>query len=92
MIVQAYIDQLTPVLKQILNDELKAGNVISETQKGGFFGVSPNHIFIFLKYSFKTPVKNNLQGIKFHYINDRHYWKSEYCDQEHEQTIACNFN
>ncbi|MBR2175706.1 MAG: hypothetical protein IJ861_02015 [Clostridia bacterium] len=92
MIIQEHLDQLTPAFKQILTNELKAGNTISETFKGGFSMVSENHIFVFLKYPFKTPIRNDLPGVEYYCTDDRHYWKAEYYDQKNQQTIACHFD
>ena len=37
--------------------------------------------FIFLKYPFKAKIQNNLKGITYSEINDIHYWKAEYTDE-----------
>ncbi len=85
------IDKLSAEMKEILEKELEAGNEIVETYQGGFTNVSAEHIFIFLKYPFKTKIQNNLNGIIYKEINDRHYWKAEYTDEKNHQTLACNF-
>jgi hypothetical protein len=46
---------------------------------------------IFLKHPFKTKIQNNLNGIIYSEINDRHYWKAEYTDEKNHQTLACIF-
>ena len=91
MINHALINALSPNLKLILDDELKAGNSIHETSIGGFTNCQNNHLFILLKYPFKTPFRNDLEGIVFHSIDDPHYWKAEYDDIINFQTLACNF-
>ena len=91
MIDKMIINKLSIELKEILEEELKAGNEIVETSEGGFTYASREQIFIFLKYPFKTKIRNNLKGITYIEINDRHYWKAEYTDEKNHQTLACNF-
>ena len=91
MIDKELIDKLSIEMKEILEKELEAGNKIIETYQGGFSNVSSEHIFIFLKYPFKTPIQIDLKEIIYTEINDRHYWKAEYTDEKNHQTIACNF-
>ena len=85
------VDKLSFEMKEILEEELKAGNEIVETYQGGFTNTSSEHIFIFLKYPFKVKIQNNLKGITYREINDIHYWKAEYTDEKNHQTLACNF-
>ena len=59
MIDKMIINKLSIELKEILEEELKAGNEIVETSEGGFTNASREHIFIFLKYPFKTKIRNN---------------------------------
>lgn len=91
MIDKELIDKLSVEMKEILKKELEAGNEIIETSQGRFTNDSAEHIFIFLKYPFKTKIQNNLNGIIYREINDRHYWKAEYTDEKNHQTIASNF-
>ena len=91
MIDKMIINKLSIELKEILEEELKAGNEIVETSEGGFTNASREHIFIFLKYPIKTKIRNNLKWITYIEINDRHYWKAEYTDEKNHQTLACNF-
>lgn len=91
MIDKMIISKLSIELKEILEEELKAGNEIVETSEGGFTNASREHIFIFLKYPFKTKIRNNLKGIIYIEINDKHYWKAEYTDEKNHQTLACKF-
>lgn len=78
MIDKGLIDKLSIEMKEILEKELEAGNEIVETSQGIFTNASTEHIFIFLKYPFKSKIKNNLNGIVYREINDKHYWKAEY--------------
>lgn len=91
MIDKGLIDKLSIEMKEILEKELEAGNEIVETSQGIFTNASMEHIFIFLKYPFKSKIKNNLNGIVYREINDKHYWKAEYTDEKNHQTLACNF-
>lgn len=91
MIDKGLIDKLSIEMKEILEKELEAGNEIVETSQGIFTNASTEHIFIFLKYPFKSKIKNNLNGIVYREINDKHYWKAEYTDEKNHQTLACNF-
>lgn len=91
MIDKGLIDKLSIEMKEILEKELEAGNEIVETSQGIFTNASTEHIFIFLKYPFKSKIKNNLNGIVYREINDKHYWKAEYTDEKNHQTSACNF-
>lgn len=91
MINYNLIDKLSPDLKIILEDELNAGNSICETSSGGFTDCTDNHLFIWLKFPFKTVIRNDLEGIVYQLIDDPHYWKAEYNDINNNQTLACNF-
>lgn len=73
MIDKGLIDKLSIEMKEILEKELEAGNEIVETSQGIFTNASTEHIFIFLKYPFKSKIKNNLNGIVYREINDKHY-------------------
>lgn len=73
LIDKGLIDKLSIEMKEILEKELEAGNEIVETSQGIFTNASTEHIFIFLKYPFKSKIKNNLNGIVYREINDKHY-------------------
>lgn len=89
MINYDLISLLSPELNDILQMELNAGNIIHETAVGGFTDCADNHIFIWLKYPFKTEIKTDLIDTVYREINDPHYWKSEYTDMTNHQTLAC---
>ncbi|MDO4729519.1 MAG: hypothetical protein Q4B43_11020 [Bacteroidota bacterium] len=91
MINQEHIMLLSPELKKILQLELNAGNVIVETAICGFSKTEPNHLFVFLEKPFLTPIQKDILGIKYIEINDIHYWKAEYNDENNHQTLACKF-
>lgn len=89
MIDHILIERLSDGMKKILQLELEAGNEIKETYQGGFSEVTVDRVFIFLKYPFKD--QYDVPGICYREINDPHYWKAEYDDDIHHQTIACNY-
>jgi len=91
MINEQHIKLLSPELSTILVAELNAGNVICETRIEGFTGCADNHLFVWLKYPFKTPICENINGVVYRLIDDPHYWKAEYDDEKNHQTLACNF-
>ena len=91
MVDNNIIEKLSANLYAILQDEIAAGNEVCETSTGGFSNCLDNHLFVWLKYPFKTPIRNNLPGIVYRNIDDRHYWKAEYDDTENHQTLACKF-
>jgi len=91
MIDKELINALSIEMKEILENELEAGNEIIETWRGRFTNDSNDHIYIFLKYPFKAKIQYNLKGITYIEINDRHYWKAQYTDEENRETIACKF-
>lgn len=82
--------ELSAPLSLILEKELDAGNIITETYLGRFTGVTEELFFVFLKYPFKTEIKE-LEGLIYCEINDRHYWKAEYRDVHAHQILACGF-
>lgn len=88
MIDQKHIDRLSPRLKSILDAEMECGNTVEETYQGW---ASEEHIFVRLKYPFKTDIRRDIQGVTYREIDDRHYWKAEYDDEEDHQTLACSF-
>ena len=79
------------ILKEIL--ELKAGNRIVETyeSKDSTFPM-PHATMVFLDKPFKTPIQKDLKDIEYRDINDPHYWKAEYFDNENLQFLCCKFD
>jgi len=57
---------------------------------GGFSG-APGIVMILLEKPFVTAVRRNIDGIVFRTINDPHYWKAEYEDQQRKLLLACRF-
>lgn len=91
MIDQKHIDALSPQLKAILKEELDSGNAVAETCCGGFTECSEDHVFVFLKYPFRSAVVRDMEGIIYREINDPHYGKAEYEDEKNHRTLACGF-
>ena len=91
MVKKEHILLLNDELKKILQLELQAGNTIAETAICGFSKTEPNHLVIFLKKPFLTPIQRNMHGITYIEVNDPHYWKAEYTDKRNHQTLACKF-
>nr|WP_173812966.1 hypothetical protein [Dendrosporobacter quercicolus]NSL49321.1 hypothetical protein [Dendrosporobacter quercicolus DSM 1736] len=48
-------------------------------------------MMILLEKPFVTAVRRNIDGIVFRTINDPHYWKAEYEDQQRKLLLACRF-
>lgn len=91
MVDNNVIEKLSTNLSTILQAEIAAGNEVCETSTGGFSNCSDSHLFVWLKYPFKTAIRTDLAGIVYRNIDDRHYWKAEYDDTENRQTLACKF-
>ena len=93
MIDNTIIESLSDGLKTILSAELAAGNRIRETYKGTFASLTGDEgVIVFLSQEFKTEIRNDIKGIIYLEVNDRHYWKAEYSDRLHNQSLACGFN
>lgn len=78
--------EVSPSIKLILEQELALGNTIIETNEGW---PKEKSTFILLKNPFHK--KYSLLNLKFRELNDPHYWKEEYQDEDNLQTIACRF-
>lgn len=83
---QEHIDNFSPALKRILNQEIKLGNEIDETSRGW---QDENAIIIVLKKPFINKYK--LENIGYRNICDPHYWKAEYFDCSTSHLLACKF-
>jgi hypothetical protein len=47
---------------------------------------------IFLEKPFKKPIRKDLDKIEYRDVNDPHYWKAEYFDEENLQFLCCKFD
>ena len=90
MINQEHLQQFTGVLLEILNAEIAEGNEIAETWHGDFSRVK-NVTFIALKKPFLTSIRRDLPNVKFTHLNDPHYWKAEYYDEQNRLLLVCRF-
>ncbi|RFM26446.1 hypothetical protein [Deminuibacter soli] len=86
MITQEHIDNFSPALKQIMEGELKLGNIIAETAKGW---PAYNTIIVFLQKPFIAHYETD--NVVYRDVNDRHYWKAEYTDKQTQHILACFF-
>ena len=80
------IEVLSSSLKEILNAELTLGNNVIETSIGW---LKIKSLIIFLEKPFHEIY--NIPNIEFTELSDPHYWKSQYCDCQNEQILACRF-
>jgi len=87
LIKQEHIDNFSPRLKEILNEEIKMGNKIYETAFGWPYS---NAIFIYLYKGFLGTY--SIPDVKFEEINDAHFWKSQYHDTRINDILACMFD
>ena len=86
MINHNHISEFSQKLKLILDIELEQGNVIVETSHGW---PKSDSILIILDKPFSRDYQ--FEDITFRNIDDRHYWKSEYCDEDLGHVLACRF-
>ncbi len=86
MVSQEHIDDFSPILKEILNNEIDLGNEIIETS---ICWPKKESIIIILKAPFIQDYKKEF--IKYRNINDNRYWKAEYFDEKTSHTLACKF-
>ena len=93
MVDDNVVKKFRGALKHILELELKAGNTIVETyeSKDSSFPM-PDATMIFLGKPFQTPIQSDLKNIEYRDINDPHYWKAEYFDEENRQFLCCKFD
>lgn len=93
MVDENVVKRFKGVLKDILELELAAGNKVVETyeSKDSAFPM-PNATMIFLEKPFKTPIQKDVGKIEYRDINDPHYWKAEYFDEENRQFLCCKFD
>ena len=90
MIYKEHLQRFTGEMLNILNAELDAGNSVAETWHGDF-NLVKDITFIALKKPFITPIRRDLPGIRFNHLNDPHYWKAEYFDEQNKLLLVCRF-
>jgi len=87
---QTIVENLSKGLKEILDSELRAGNRICETYIGNW--PNPNSRMVFLERPFLTPIRRDIPGIVYRAVDDHHYWRSEYYDEEASMALCCEFD
>lgn len=87
MIDSTHIDMFRGELKEILLQELAAGNEVQGTWTNWPY----NCLTIALKEPFITPIQNDNEDIVFRNVDDVQYWKADYYDQKRKQMLICNF-
>lgn len=83
----AYVRQLCPQLKAILDAELDAGNLIFEASRGW---PQKESIFVGLAEPFKKQHAVS-KGVSFENTNDPHYWKAAYIFDDPRHILVCPF-
>ncbi len=86
MKTQEHIDNFSSTLTKILVSEIMNGNEIVETSKGW---PNANTIIVYLKKPFIDNYE--IDNIEYRNINDPHYWKAEYFDNQTNHILACGF-
>lgn len=86
---QEDIDEFIGPLNDILQDELKAGNIIEETWRGNW--PYPNVIAIKLANPFHASVTFDDPNVTFQNVSEIHYWKSSYYDKTNGMMLICGF-
>jgi hypothetical protein len=88
-VVEKHIDELCEELQPLLKAELAKGNIVSETWKGNW--PLNQCLYVMLQFPFKTQVAPLPAGLRFHSINDPHYWKDEIVCDRTNHVLACYF-
>lgn len=71
------LHQLPPALQHILDEELKAGNKITDV---GDSYPDPGSVFVTLSKRFTGSYKNS--GVEYTLTNDPHYWYADYSTRD----------
>jgi RimJ/RimL family protein N-acetyltransferase len=77
---------LHPDLKQILQEEIAAGNQVLETGRGW---PDPDSVFVRLKQPFVRRPSPLPEGITYTEPNDPHWWKADYTTRSPRHILAC---
>lgn len=76
---------LHPALRAILAAELAAGNEVAETGQGW---PDPDSVFVRLRRPFSALPQPLPDGVRYHELNDPHWWKAEVTTVSPRHTIA----
>ncbi|MBR5372900.1 MAG: hypothetical protein IK130_11890 [Oscillospiraceae bacterium] len=87
MVSVAHIAAFCGVMRDILDAELTAGNVIAETRRSDM--PYPGTVSVKLAYAFRTPVRHTLSGIVYRKVPDPNGKKAEYEDQDNHLLLIC---
>jgi hypothetical protein len=87
MIDQQLVKNLVGNIKSLLEHELRCGNQIVETSEGW----PMKRVNIWLKNDFRKSYRTQYQNLKFRTLDDPHYWRNEYSDEENQEFIATQF-
>lgn len=88
MVDPNHLAELAHELRVLLEDELASGNKFVETNRGW---PSPDSIFVMLAKPFMKRPDELPSGVVYREINDTHYWKAEYEQQEKRHVLACRY-
>jgi hypothetical protein len=78
--------RLSPLIEEILKEEISLGNNIVESSNGW---PERESTFILLEKPFRK--RYEISNLEYLNLNDPHYWKEEYTDLKYKQTLACRF-
>ena len=87
MVSVAHIAAFRGAMREILDAELSAGNVIAETKRGDW--PYPDTVSVRLAHPFHTPVRCNLSGIAYREIEHTTHTIAEYEDQANRLLLIC---
>ena len=79
MVSVAHIAAFRGVMREILDAEISAGNVIAETRRSEM--PYPGTVSVKLVHTFRTPVRHDLSGILYREFPNPHDRTAEYEDQ-----------
>lgn len=79
------MNHLRPELREILDLELKAGNLVSQASRDW---PDPGSVFVTLLQPFREHYKVG-DRVRYHEPNDPHYWKADYSCGNPIHVLAC---
>lgn len=82
------LERLREPLRALLQAELAVGNIVVETAEEW---PQPGSIFVMLGKPFLARPAALPRGVVLREINDPHYWKAEYVDENSAHVLACRF-
>lgn len=86
MIHSEHLEQFSEKLSRIVQEEIKRGNRVVETAKGW---PETRTVMVFLEKPFSGDYSH--LKLTFRDVDDPHYWKSEYFDEQTGHVLACKF-